>query len=68
MSGIEAQMELGDNAYLDAGFTIPKPFGARSIPRSEDGLIIIKKQWEIAYKQGYELRGMPIDINGMVPL
>lgn len=66
VNGVEAEMDLSENAYPDAGFTIPKPFAARFVPWSEDRLRIVKEQWEIASKEGYELRGIPVDINGMV--
>ncbi|KAI9654520.1 MAG: hypothetical protein M1821_006610 [Bathelium mastoideum] len=66
VNGVESSMDLSDNAYADAGFAIPKPFAARFLPRGEERLRIVKKQWEIATKDGYELRGMPVDIDGMV--
>ncbi|RDW58258.1 O-methylsterigmatocystin oxidoreductase-1 [Coleophoma cylindrospora] len=66
VNGVEAEMDLSENAYADAGFTIPKPFAARFIPRDEKRFQIVKEQWERASKEGYELRGIPIDINGMV--
>ncbi|KAL8786126.1 MAG: hypothetical protein Q9213_002992 [Squamulea squamosa] len=66
VDGVEAEMDLSDNGYLDAGFTIPKPFAARFLPRSEERLRIIEEQWDRAKKEGYELRGVPVDIDGMV--
>ena len=66
VGGVEAKMDLSDNSYLDAGFTIPKPFAARFIPRSDDRLRIVKETWERATKEGYELRGVPVDVDGMV--
>lgn len=65
VNGVETEMELGDNVYLDAGFTIPKPFAARFVPRG-DRLDIIREQWDRAMREGYELRGVPVDIDGMV--
>lgn len=64
--GVEAKMDLSDTAYLDAGFTIPKPFAARFIPRSDERLQLIKKTWETATQEGYELRGVAVDTDGMV--
>ncbi|GAB1312812.1 O-methylsterigmatocystin oxidoreductase [Madurella fahalii] len=64
--GVEAQMDLGDDAYPDAGFMIPKPFAARFIPRGEERLIIVREAWETAMREGYELRGVPVDVDGMV--
>lgn len=66
VNGAEAEMDLSDNGYLDEGFTIPKPFAVRFIPRSEERLRIVKEQWERATKDGYELRGVPVDIDGMM--
>ena len=65
-NGIEAEVDLSDNGYLDAGFTIPKPFAARFIPRDEAKLDFVKAQWKTATEEGYELRGVPVDIDGMV--
>ena len=68
VDGAESEMDLSDNAYPDAGFTIPKPFAARFIPRSEERLRMVREQWEIATKEGYELRGIPVDVDGMIQL
>ena len=57
---------MSDNAYLDEGFTIAKPFAFRCLPRSEKRLRVVKEQWETATKQGYELRGVPVDVDGMI--
>ncbi|KAK2735176.1 hypothetical protein FQN55_002266 [Onygenales sp. PD_40] len=67
VNGVEAEMDL-DNAYPDGGFTIPKPFAARFIPRSKEILQAVKKRWEVATQEGYELRGVPVDIDGMVQI
>ncbi|KUI53411.1 O-methylsterigmatocystin oxidoreductase [Cytospora mali] len=66
VDGVEAIMDVSAKAYAEAGFTIPKPFAARFLPRSEDRLRIVKEQWEISSKNGYELRGVMVDVNGMV--
>lgn len=63
--GVESEMDLSDNAYPDAGFTIPKPFSTRFLPRSEERLGIVKIEWERATVEGYELRGKAVDIDGM---
>ncbi|KAK4122073.1 putative O-methylsterigmatocystin oxidoreductase [Parathielavia appendiculata] len=64
--GFEGQVDLGENAYPDAGFMIPKPFAARFIPRGEERTRILEGAWEAAMKEGYELRGVPVDVDGMV--
>lgn len=66
VDGVEMEMDLSDEAYPDGGFTIPKPFAARFVPRSEGRLEIVKRQWEVARREGYELRGVAVDINGMI--
>jgi len=66
VNGVEAEMDSSDSMYLDAGFTIPKPFAARFLPRSEERLQVVKEQWEVATKEGYQLRGVPVDIDGMI--
>jgi cytochrome P450 len=65
VNGVETEVDLSDDAYLDTGFTLPKPFSARFLPRSEKKLQIIRQHWELASKKGYELRGVPVDIEGM---
>ncbi|KAL4898266.1 putative O-methylsterigmatocystin oxidoreductase [Aspergillus ambiguus] len=65
---IEMALDLSGDAYADAGFTIPKPFAARFIPRTEDRLRVVKEYWEIAQNEGYELRGIPVDVDGMIQL
>lgn len=66
VDGVETEIDLGDSAYPDGGFTIPKPFAARFVPRSQEKLEMVKKQWEIAAQEGYELRGIVVDMDGMV--
>ncbi|THC95056.1 hypothetical protein EYZ11_005451 [Aspergillus tanneri] len=66
VEGVETEMDLSDNAYPDGAFTIPRPFAARFLPRSEERLQIVKKQWQIATQEGYELRGVAVDIDGIV--
>ncbi|KAF1952595.1 cytochrome P450 CYP2 subfamily [Byssothecium circinans] len=66
VNGMEAKMDLSDNAYPDAGFSLPKPFAARFIPRDEERLRVIEEQWEIAINEGYELRGISVDIDGIM--
>lgn len=66
VGGVEVEMDLSDNAYPDGGFTIPKPFAARFLPRSAGSLEIVKKQWQVAMQEGYELRGIPVDVDGMI--
>lgn len=66
VDGKEGRLDLSDDAFLDVGFTIPKPFAARFVPRDEDKLRIVKESWDVAQKEGYELRGIPVDVDGMM--
>ncbi|KAF2266557.1 cytochrome P450 CYP2 subfamily [Lojkania enalia] len=66
VDGFEVDMDLSDNAYPDEGFTIPKPFAARFLPRSDERLRIVKEQWRTAMTEGYELRGVTVDVDGVV--
>ena len=65
-NGIETEMDLSDNCYLDTGFTIPKPFAARFVSRNKERLGVVKESWERATKEGYELRGVAVDVDGMI--
>jgi hypothetical protein len=62
----EATMDISDNAYEDSAFRGPKQFKARFVPRSEARLKIVEDNWEAARKDGYLLRGMHVDIHGVV--
>lgn len=66
VDGVEGKMDLSDDAYPDSGFTTPKPFAARFLPRGEKRSRIVKEGWERAMKEGYELRGVAVDVDGMV--
>jgi cytochrome P450 len=62
----DATMDLSDEAYEQTAFRAPRPFQARFVPRSESRLAIVRNQWEQAKKDGYVLRGMAVDVNGIV--
>ncbi|KAK4235623.1 cytochrome P450 [Achaetomium macrosporum] len=64
--GEEEAMDLSDAAHADAGFAIPKPFAARFVPRSEERLRLVKEQWATASNEGYELKGLAVDVDGVV--
>jgi cytochrome P450 len=65
VEGRETRMEVGDGAYPDAGFTIPKPFEVRFVPRDEARLDVLKNEWARAQREGYELRGSLVDVDGV---
>lgn len=62
----EGVMDLGATAYGDEGFLIPKPFAARFVPRSESRLNVVQQSWDTASNEGYELRGLTVDVDGVV--
>ncbi|KAF1347669.1 cytochrome P450 [Delphinella strobiligena] len=64
--GAEVEMDSSCEAFPNPGFTTPKPFLARFVPWDEKRLQIVKEQWKTAREEGYELRGVPVDIEGMV--
>ena len=66
VNGVEAKMDTSDNAYIEGGLILPKPFAARFLPRDEGRLRIIQQQWEIAMREGYELRGVSVGVDGVV--
>jgi cytochrome P450 len=66
VNGQEAKVDASDNAYPDAGFTLPKPFAARFVTRDERRRQVMEKQWEIAQNEGYELRGISVGVDGVV--
>jgi cytochrome P450 len=66
VNGAEKVLDTSDDAYTEGGVTLPKPFSARFIPRNDERLRIVKQQWERAQNEGYELRGIPVDVNGMM--
>lgn len=68
VNGAGMDIDLSDKVYADAGFTMPKPFAARFILSTENRLKILKKQWEIEQNRGYELRGIPVDVDRMMKL
>lgn len=64
INGFEAQIDV-DSAFAPGPFHIPKPFAARFVPR-EKRLEVIKAQWNIAMREGYTLRNVQVDIDGLV--
>ena len=67
VDGVEAKgMDLSDDAYENTSFRGLKPFAARFVPRSDDRLEFIEKQWEEAARKGYTLKGNDVNVNGVV--
>jgi cytochrome P450 len=66
VNGIEANVITGAGAFIDGPIQVLKPFAARFVPRDSVRLGMIKSQWDIAKREGYDLRGVQIDIDGVV--
>lgn len=67
VDGAEAKgMELSDDAYENTSFRALKPFAARFVPRSDDRMELIEKQWDEASRKGYTLKGNDVNVNGVV--
>ena len=68
VNGVEAAMDLSEDAYEDTSFRGPKPYSVRFVPRSEDRIELIKAQWDESKKAGYTLRGKEVDLQGIVSM
>jgi hypothetical protein len=66
VKGKEVPVYLTDNAFSDAGFNLPKPFAASFITRDDHRRKIIEEQRQNAQDEGYELRGVLVDVDGVV--
>jgi hypothetical protein len=66
VKGKEVPVYLTDNAFSDAGFNLPKPFAANFITRDDHRRNIIEEQRQNAQDEGYELRGVLVDVDGVV--
>lgn len=65
VNGVEAEVNLTDDAWEDTSFRGPKPFAARFVPRGDDRLRLLESQWEKAREEGYVLRGQKVDVNSI---
>ncbi|KAK3690575.1 cytochrome P450 CYP2 subfamily [Podospora appendiculata] len=66
VNGVEVKVGTGDSEFFPGPFHIPKPFAARFIPRDAARLRSVKEQWDIAQRDGYDLRGVQVDVDGVV--
>ncbi|KEY74809.1 hypothetical protein S7711_06496 [Stachybotrys chartarum IBT 7711] len=64
--GAESKVVCGDDAFFPGPFHIPIPFAARFVPRDDARLMVIREQWGIATRDGYDLRGARVDLDGVV--
>ncbi|KAF2996164.1 hypothetical protein E8E14_002497 [Neopestalotiopsis sp. 37M] len=65
VDGVEAPVDLTDDAWEDTSFRGPKPFTARFVPRGDDRLRLLEGQWAKAKEEGYVLRGQKVDVNSI---
>jgi cytochrome P450 len=64
--GTEAKMDLSDEANEPGVNTLPKPYKARFIARSERAAEVVRKEWSQAEKDGFYLGSIKVDTAGMV--
>ncbi len=62
--GKEVRMEVGDEAFLDGAIRIPKAYQVRIIPRNEERLKLVRREWDLAKKDGYVMRGLNVSESG----
>ncbi|KUL82317.1 hypothetical protein ZTR_09715 [Talaromyces verruculosus] len=60
------EMDLSEDAFEETAFRAPKPFKSRFVPRSAGRLKIVEDNWVTAKATGYELRGVQVDVHGVV--
>lgn len=59
-------MDLSDAAYEDGVNTVPKPFKARFVPRSEARMEVLRAEWAQAQKDGFYLGSAKVNTGGVV--
>ncbi|KAF2467456.1 cytochrome P450 [Lindgomyces ingoldianus] len=59
-SGGEEEMDVSDEAFMPGGNTVPKPYRARFVVRSEEVRKTIEREAEEARRVGYVLRGVQV--------
>ena len=67
VQGVDAEgMNTSDDASEDTSFRGLKPFAARFVPRDDDRLELVERQWEAAKEKGYTLKGNDVVVTGIV--
>ena len=66
VNGIEAKVDPDNGGFLPGPFHIPIALNARFVPRDNVRSRVIEKQWEVAMRDGYDLRGVQVDLDGVV--
>jgi hypothetical protein len=59
------QIDTGDAAFDVGAFRAPKPFKARFVPRPEEKRDLIARLWHLAKVDGYQLRGVTVNAQGI---
>ncbi|KAF2867549.1 O-methylsterigmatocystin oxidoreductase [Massariosphaeria phaeospora] len=62
----EGIINTGDTAFEPTSFRAPKPYAVRFVPRDKSRANTVRHQWERAAAEGYQLRGLDVDLNGVV--
>lgn len=63
---MEGHVDISDTAFEPTAFRAPKAFKARFVARRKSQLDLIRTQWEQARAEGYKLRGLDVDVKGVV--
>ncbi|KAK3902972.1 O-methylsterigmatocystin oxidoreductase [Staphylotrichum tortipilum] len=59
-------IDAGRDAWDETEFQAPKPFAVRFEPRRPEALDFVKRQWERAAEEGYEMNGRRVDVKGVM--
>lgn len=59
-------VDVSDDAYDESANTLPKPYKLRFVPRSAAVEQLIRSEWPKAQKEGYWLRDVKVNQDGMV--
>jgi cytochrome P450 len=65
-SGAEGEVDVSDAAYEEGVNTLPKPYKIRFVPRSKKRVRALQSAWADAQKDGFNLGGVQVDVNGVV--
>jgi DNA polymerase IIIc chi subunit len=62
----EARVDISDAAFEPTAFRAPKPYKVRFVPRNDSQLELVREQWKQARVEGYKLRGLDVNVEGVV--
>lgn len=64
--GKEEPVDVSDAAYEEGANTVPRPFKARFVPRSEKRVETLRRVWGAAQKDGFFLGNVKVNADGIV--